>query len=381
MRVLMSCRPYAGHLLPMLPVARALLEAGHGVACASGHDVEALVQDHGLTFRRAGPGQMTAAERVTLFPEASSLSPDEIRPFFFRWVFSAHELPLRVEELDAAVEQWKPDILVHEVAEFAGPLVASARGLPYATHSFGVLPGEDVVAAAAEGARAYWQSRGLNPHPRAGLWQYLYLDVCPPSLQRGVPSEAPTVQQVRPGERTPRARSTRRPLIYVTLGTVFNTDTATFRTILDGLAGEDVEVVVTVGPHGDQAALGRQPANVHIERFIPQAEILATCSLVITHGGAGSTLGALTFGCPILFLPLGADQFVNAERVTNAGAGRILLPAHRSANSVRAEVRRLLDQRSFTHAAERLSDEIAAMPNPSAAVTALEALAGAHHRR
>src|SRR4051812_42103109 len=125
MRVLMSCRSYAGHFLPMLPLARALLEAGHGVTCASGHDVKALVQGHGLMFRRAGPGQMTAAERVTLFPEASSLSPGEIRPFFFRRVFTGHELPLRVEDLDTVVEQWRPDILVHEVAEFAGPLVAS----------------------------------------------------------------------------------------------------------------------------------------------------------------------------------------------------------------------------------------------------------------
>ena len=66
MRVLMSCRPYAGHLLPMLPLARALLDAGHDVGCASGHDVEALARGHGLMFRRAGPDQMTAAERVTL---------------------------------------------------------------------------------------------------------------------------------------------------------------------------------------------------------------------------------------------------------------------------------------------------------------------------
>jgi UDP:flavonoid glycosyltransferase YjiC (YdhE family) len=98
--------------------------------------------------------------------------------------------------------------------------------------------------------------------------------------------------------------------------------------------------------------------------------------VVIANGGAGSTLGALTFGCPILFLPMGADQFVNAERVTAAGAGRPLLPARRRAVAVRDEVRRLLDEGSFTDAAESLSDEIAAMPAPSAAVTALEALTG-----
>jgi hypothetical protein len=184
MRVLLSCRSYAGHFLPMLPLARALLEAGHDVGCVSGHDVEALAQGHGLTFRRAGPGQMTAAERVTLFPEVSSLSPVEIRPFFFRRVFAAHELPLRIEDLDAFVEQWKPDIPVHEVAEFAGPLVASVRGLPYATHSFGVLLGEDIVAAAAEGAPAALAKEGAGPASSSRL-------VAVP-LPRRLPADPPT---------------------------------------------------------------------------------------------------------------------------------------------------------------------------------------------
>ena len=46
---------------------------------------------------------------------------------------------------------------------------------------------------------------------------------------------------------------------------------------------------------------------------------------VVTHGGAGTTLGALAFGVPLLVLPQGADQYANAERVVAAGAGRQLL--------------------------------------------------------
>ena len=41
-------------------------------------------------------------------------------------------------------------------------------------------------------------------------------------------------------------------------------------------------------------------------------------------------LGALIFGCPILFVPQGADQFTNAERAMprlydRASAGNLLL--------------------------------------------------------
>jgi anti-sigma regulatory factor (Ser/Thr protein kinase) len=42
----------------------------------------------------------------------------------------------------------------------------------------------------------------------------------------------------------------------------------------------------------------------------------------VTHGGAGTTLGTLAAGVPLLVLPRGADQWTNAALVVSAGAVR-----------------------------------------------------------
>ena len=91
--------------------------------------------------------------------------------------------------------------MVHDVAEFAAPLVATMAGIPYAEHSYGPAILKDVLRAAGDAAAPFWSSRGLPPHPLGGCYRYLYLDVCPPGLQ--VPEAVPDAVQ---GIRTVEAR-------------------------------------------------------------------------------------------------------------------------------------------------------------------------------
>lgn len=171
-----------------------------------------------------------------------------------------------------------------------------------------------------------------------------------------------------------------RPVVYVTMGTVFNESVDVFRTILDGLAGEPYEVVVTVGENGDPASLGPQPSNVHVERYIPQSSLLPHCSLLVSHAGSGAMLGALNAGVPMLALPQGADQFFNADRIVEAGVGLRLMPWEMTPEAVRECARRLIGQRSFLEAAGAHQSAIASMPTPTAVVPVLEAIAQDHTR-
>ena len=132
---------------------------------------------------------------------------------------------------------------------------------------------------------------------------------------------------------------------------MYNQNLDVFRTVLEGLRGDELNVVVTVGNQNDPAALGPQPANVQIHRFVPQDLVLPECTLAVIHGGAGSTMGALAFGLPLVLVPQGADQFFNTERVVAAGAGIGLLPEQFSADSVRQAVRALLDDEAYRTAA------------------------------
>jgi MGT family glycosyltransferase len=151
--------------------------------------------------------------------------------------------------------------------------------------------------------------------------------------------------------------------VYVTFGTVFSNDAA-LSTIVEALRKLEVRVVVTVGPHGDPASLGPQPSNVHVARYIPQGLLLPHCSLVVSHAGSGTFLAALAAEIPQLCVPQAADQFLNAAACERSGTGLSLQPGSVSVEEVRHAASRLLSDRAFRRATERVSREIAEMPSP-----------------
>jgi UDP:flavonoid glycosyltransferase YjiC (YdhE family) len=143
------------------------------------------------------------------------------------------------------------------------------------------------------------------------------------------------------------------------------------------IAAIDVDVLVTVGPEGEPAALGELPDNVHVERFVAQSAVLPLVDLIVHHGGTGTVLSALEVGLPQLLLPQGADQFFNAEILTTAGAGRALPNDAQQPGAIGEAVQALLDDAPERQVAARLRDEIAAMPSPADVVPSLIKLAGA----
>src|SRR5215510_4020265 len=163
------------------------------------------------------------------------------------------------------------------------------------------------------------------------------------------------------------------PLVYVTMGTVFN-DPAPLVAVVAAVSELDVRVLVTVGPRADPAALGSLPANARVERYVAQGRVLQHCSVVVSHAGSGTVLSTLTLGLPQLCLPQGADQFLNADAVAVAGAGISLTPDETDPDAFRDAVARLLDDRSFRDAAGRVSASIVSMPSPDEVAAVLETL-------
>src|SRR4029079_13270435 len=109
-----------------------------------------------------------------------------------------------------------------------------------------------------------------------------------------------------------------------------------------------------------------------IERFIPQSSVLPLAAAFVSHGGSGALLGALTAGVPMLAIPQGADQFLNAERIVETGIGLRLLPDELSGDAVRAAVRKLVDDGRYVAAVRSHGPAIAAMPSPDEVVPILK---------
>ena len=116
-----------------------------------------------------------------------------------------------------------------------------------------------------------------------------------------------------------------RPLVYVCLGTSFNTRRTVFRAVVDGLAGEPVDVLISTGKGRVSAAeLGPLPDNVELRDFVPAREVLSRACLHVTHGGCNSVHESLLAGVPMILIPQAFDQFPLAQRIERLGAGLVV---------------------------------------------------------
>ena len=138
------------------------------------------------------------------------------------------------------------------------------------------------------------------------------------------------------------------------------------------LAELPVRALVTVGDRTDPASLGEVPSNVYVERWVPQAEVLAHAAAMVCHGGFGTVLGGLYAGVPMVLVPMFADQPRNAARVAAIGAGVVLERGPRRVARLADAVREVLGETRFAAAAGRVAKEAAALPPVDEAVAALE---------
>jgi UDP:flavonoid glycosyltransferase YjiC (YdhE family) len=383
-KVLFTCVVGHGHFNPMVPLAHALQVAGHRVAFATDPGFCAYVREAGFEVHPAGLDQPDALARfVASTPGWHEIPPEDRQPIQYSGMFGRVRAPVMVRDLIPLIAAWQPDLVVHDAGEMAGAVAAEAAGIRHVEHSFGILRSTLARSLATEAIQPLATQLGVRNPGVGGSRGELYLDICPPDIQDPEISNVPNVQRLRPTGSDGATNATllgwlanlpSRPTVYVTMGTVFNKADDVFRAVLEGLREEPVNVIVTVGPSGDPSGLGPQPENVHVERYIPQSQVLPLCDLFVSHGGSGALLGALSAGIPMLAIPQGADQFMNAERVVGAGFGLRLMPSEFSSEAVRRAARRLIDDGQFRQVARAQQAAIAAMPDPSAVVPVLEAL-------
>jgi MGT family glycosyltransferase len=171
------------------------------------------------------------------------------------------------------------------------------------------------------------------------------------------------------------------PLIYLSLGTIFNHRADFYRTAFEALAEGPWQVIASVGRQLTEEALGPIPANVTVRPFVPQLEVLQHAALCVTHGGMNTTSEALWFGVPLLVFPQHGDQHLVAARVEECGAGLRLIPPDVEPTRLRALVTRLLDEPTFKQGADRLASSFKAAGGVQRAADAIrrhvEATSGA----
>ncbi|MBH0780995.1 glycosyltransferase [Nocardia bovistercoris] len=428
MKIIFSSLSGYGHIYPLLPLAIAARAAGHDVVYATGEKFHPLLL--GLGFRTVSVGIPIHDAFGIVFGEPEGKTGKRLRQDWLEPAARAFNevLPRRfATDLMPVLRAERPDLVVYEAGNPGAGLAARRCDIPALCHSNAQADaidredadgesgrhGDDRTAAGVSGAAAsavrtlpwvlaarQWRQRGMTllheVAAEVGVelseGHYLlgdrYLDIYPSSLQESSFLDRPERVPLRPmafGESSalPRivAAERKRPLVYLTLGTTVGTARA-LRTTVEGVSALDVDVVVAAGPNISLDDLGAFPGNVHLEGWVPQADLLPLVDLVVHHGGSGTTLAAAAVALPQLFLPIRFDGFLNASAVAATGAGKRLLPdevdrdeqrrAHVVSAAVVAEAAaELLTDPDARRAAENLAAEIAAMPGPAELVTRL----------
>jgi UDP:flavonoid glycosyltransferase YjiC (YdhE family) len=371
MRILFTTVGLSGHFFPLVPLAWACRCLGHEVMVATTENAVPEVLRTGLPAYSFGPPGGLAD--LAASDEGAGPSPAAQRASHGKaFARIAHR---NLPGMRKLAQDWRPDLVVSERAELAGPMVALIEDIPRVELHWGVA----TLCEYHDAARVE-----LSDHP---LWTGLgpadlSLSPWPPSLR---PAGAIIHQSVRHVSYNGDARlpgwlltEPERPRICVTLGTVLphlgSRDVTGFvLPLLERLTVLDAEIVVAVD---DRIAAGwpALPPAVAYAGRLPLAQTLATCAATINHGGQGTTLTALAAACPQVVLPQLDDQFDNADAVMKAGAGIRLLPEETNPAAVVRACWEVLGERSYTAAATVTADEIAAQPGPTEIATLLGCL-------
>jgi UDP:flavonoid glycosyltransferase YjiC (YdhE family) len=382
MRVLFTYAGGSGHADPLVPIAVAVRAAGHDVAFFGRRSADAALDAEGFTlFADTDDRALAAGDDAPITP---LLELDLEREYRDLRGFADRIARARMARVVALADVWRPDLLVCDEVDYGGMIGAERLRLPHATvltNASGSFLRAVDVAGPLDAIRA---EHGLPADPGLVMpARGLVVSPFPPSFRDPafpLPANAISIRSEGGGALAGFApdwlsRLPDGPTVYFTLGTIFNQESGDlFRRVLSGLRELPATVIVTVGRSLDPDRFGSQPDNVHIERYIPQSLLLPYCDLVVNHGGSGSVIGALAHGLPLVVLPMGADQLPNAQRCEQLGVGVVLDAVRATPRMVRDTTSALLHDADAREAAERIRDEIAALPGPDAVVPVIEQL-------
>ncbi len=393
-----------GNVAPVLGLARRLADRGHHVSVLTEPCLQDPVVQAGARFIPFDRHFTRTDRTVDLVRDSEAKSPiGSLRRAFDNLMFGpAH---IVAEETHRAIQEVAPDVLVVDLNMIGALIAGEAAGLPRVVlfHMPEYLPGPGRPAA---GPGFLPRSDALG-RLRDGLFTRLFflqlkrylgafndtrhafglpplktareiLDVYHGADLRLIQTcEAfdfpitPAPQNVRyvgpilddpdwvdsSNWKNPWPDEDTRPLVVVSLSSTFQNQRGALQCAMTALGGLDVRGLVTLGPAMASESFD-VPENVIAVASAPHGQLFPKAAAVVTHAGHGTMMRALSYGVPLVCMPMGRDQNDNAARVAAHGVGIRLRPSAKPAK-IRDAVEQVLSEPQYRTQAQRLMDVIA----------------------
>jgi MGT family glycosyltransferase len=383
-RFLFVVPPFAGHVNPTIPLGRELVRRGHHVAWAGYVDNLASLLGPADDFISIGEG---ASDEVVQAAMGSRLGPVGVRETWRAVVAGARDM---MPGTQAAIDAFRPDVLIVDQQTVAGAIAAELRGLPWVTSATTSVEIVDLVGDNPMGRwvrqllHDYMVECGVEPSraeavdPRTS--PYLIVAYTTHALvgeSLDIPDKYALVGPMV-GERTDDTpfpwewlEQGPGPRVLVSLGTVaMERGTKFFPAAAEALAGMDARAVFVAEDH----LLPNPPPNVLVRRRVPQLDLLPHLDAVVTHGGHNTVCEALAHGLPLVVAPIQDDQPMIARQVVQSGSGVRVRFFRAKPPMLRQAIEQVLTEPQFRAAADRLRHSFVAAGGAKAGADRVEAV-------
>jgi MGT family glycosyltransferase len=392
--------PAYGHMNPTLPLVAELVDRGEHVIYYSSEAFRPAIEEAGATFRgidaffnertyvdenlvRFGYTLIRATQEIlpVILPEVRADKPDYILyDSLCVWGKCIAQI-LRVPAVASVTTLARPHSLLHlEV------LASLPVAMPTAIHQ--TFEGRKELAKFLAITKQLHETYHIPRPQPADVYNNLaelnivystkQLQIYPNSFDERFKFVGPFLDRHAEAPSFPFDELGNEPIIYISLGTVFNDKGDFYRLCLEAFADLNYCVVMSIGNRTDMNHLGTIPSNFIVKPFVPQLELLQSAALFITHGGMNSVNEGLWAGVPLLMIPQAADQLFIAQHVQRLGAGKMLRKTKLNAQRLRKTAQEILAQPAFQQRSAAIGASLRQAGGPPLAVDEIEAFKRRH---
>ena len=363
----------AGNLPPERSLIRALIARGHRVDVLAHASVRQRFEGDGARFHEyRSMKPRSSLDRID--PEIEM--QDTLDNLLFAQGVGA--------DMRALIGAINPHVLLVDGALVYGLLAARVAGLPTIAmwHSLYDLVAEGPFAelfdsrldeingvAAASGLEPFPSHRHLLEADRVLVFAYGGGFDDTSNLPANVLHVGP-LRSIDPEATVEYLPSSNAPLVVVGLSTSYMDQKALLQRLCDALAEMPVEALVTTGPAVSPDSL-TTGANTTAVEFIAHDRVLPSARLLVTHAGHGTVAAGLSYGVPMLCIPMGRDQPMVAARVAELGLGGVTNP-EASVEEYREAVSRLITNEQMRESAKEFAERVAGHAGMDEAIQMVE---------
>lgn len=391
------CLGATGHLNTMFPLGRELKKRGHKVTFLSNPKAQIPVQTAGFNFC-----EVYSFDEDKIIQKLSPLAildkSDSLKNIRYTLQKFAKLAETRLQKAPKIIKEQDIDALLIDSSVFEGGTIADYLNLPYVTVCC-VLPFYQDLAIPP--IMTTWQynpalwaklrnrmAYKLLNYAAKSVWEVIYRyrslwnlsayshtndifselamitrHICELEFPRQLPPHfhftGPFHTSIeRPPVAFPWEKLNDKPLIYASMGTLQNRRDHVFQTIAEACAGLNAQLVISLGGGLDLEALPNLSGNPIVVKYAPQLKLLQKASLNITHAGLNTTLESLSYGVPMVAIPITDDQPGVAARIVWTGVGESVKLSSLSVKQMRKSVKRVLRETFYKQNAVRLQEAI-----------------------